>query len=71
MINNMNETIDQENNICVVLTHKDGSKEWFYGKNTVTNDGDIFYAKKAVDTTPASNEDFKACLLYTSPSPRD
>ena len=56
----MIENIDPQNNICVVLTHKDGSKEWLYGKNTVTNDGDIFYAKKAVDTTPASNEYFKA-----------
>jgi len=68
----MIETIDPQNNICVVLTHKDGSKEWFYGKNTVTNDGDIFYAKKAVDTAPATNEDFKAsaCVLQ-NPSSAD
>lgn len=68
----MIETIDPQNNICVVLTHANGEKEWFYGKNTVTNDGDIFYAKKAVDTAPASNEDFKqsACVLQ-NPSSAD
>jgi len=68
----MIKTIDPQDNICVVLTHKDGSKEWFYGKNTVTNDGDIFYAKKAVEEAPASNENFKtpACVLQ-NPSSAD
>ena len=68
----MIETIDPRNNICVVLTHKDGSKEWLYGKNTVTNDGDIYYAKKAVGGTPSSNENFfaSACVLQ-NPSSAD
>jgi len=68
----MTENIDPRNNICVVLTHKDGSKEWLYGKNTVTNDGDIYYAKKAVGGTPSSNENFfaSACVLQ-NPSSAD
>lgn len=35
-------------------------KEWRYGANIVTNDGDIFYAQQAVTETPAANEDFEA-----------
>jgi hypothetical protein len=35
-------------------------KEWRYGANIVTNDGDIFYAKQAVTEVPAANEDFEA-----------
>ena len=52
--------IDPKNNICLVVTHQDGSKEWWYGANIVTNDGDIYYAKKAAGETPSSNEDFGA-----------
>lgn len=64
--------IDPKNNICVVVTHQDGSKDWWYGSNLVTNDGDIFYAKQAAEETPASNEDFKtsACVLQ-NPSSAD
>lgn len=35
-------------------------KEWYYGPNIVTNDGDIYYAQKAVGETPATNENFLA-----------
>ena len=40
-------------NICVVKTDKDGNKSWLYGKNQVTNDGDIYYATRA-GTSPSS-----------------
>ena len=62
--------IDPKNNICVVVTHQDGSKDWWYGSNLVTNDGDIFYAKQAAEETPASNEDLKtsACVLQNPAS---
>lgn len=33
-------------------------KGWFYGKNLVTTDGDIYYAKKGAGETPAANENF-------------
>ena len=53
-------TLDSKNNICAVLKKTDGSKHWFYGSNLVTNDGDIYYAKKACAESPASNENFAA-----------
>jgi hypothetical protein len=64
--------IDPKNNICVVISHLDGSKEWFYGSNLVTNDGDIYYAKKGAGETPSSNENFgaAACVLQ-NPSSAD
>ena len=51
------------NNIIAVLHNKNrGFHEWktktFYGKNIVTDDGDIYYAQKSVGETPAVNEDF-------------
>ena len=52
--------IDPKNNICVVLKRADGTKEWIYGANIVTNDGDIYYAKLACSETPATDEDFRA-----------
>lgn len=57
--------IDPKNNICLVVTHQDGSKEWWYGSNIVTNDGDIYYAKKGAGESPSSNENFAnaACVL--------
>ena len=63
--------IDPKNNICLVVTHEDGSKDWWYGANLVTNDGDIYYAKKAAGETPASNENFgaSACVLQNPSSP--
>jgi hypothetical protein len=62
--------IDPKNNICLVVSHLDGSKDWWYGANLVTNDGDIYYAKKAAGETPASNEDFgaSACVLQNPSS---
>jgi hypothetical protein len=35
-------------------------KEFRYGPNLVTNDGDIFYAKQACTEAPSANEDFEA-----------
>ena len=58
--NTIPETIDPKNNICVVLKKDNGSKHWFYGSNIVTNDGDIYYAKRACGESPASNENFGA-----------
>jgi hypothetical protein len=52
---------DPRNNVQAVRTKPEGRhlvKEWFYGKNIVTNDGDIYYALKAVGGTPATNENF-------------
>jgi hypothetical protein len=62
--------IDPKNNICLVVTHANGSKDWWYGSNLVTNDGDIYYAKKAAGETPASNENFgaSACVLQNPSS---
>lgn len=58
--NTIPETIDPKDNICVVLTKTDGTKHWYYGANIVTNDGDVYYAKKACGETPATNENFGA-----------
>ena len=58
--NTMPETLDPKNNICVVLKKNDGSKHWFYGSNIVTNDGDIYYAKRACGETPSTDENFGA-----------
>jgi len=38
-----------------VKEDKEGSKTWIYGKNIVTNDGDLYYAQQAVETTPTSD----------------
>jgi len=57
--NQMPKDIDPKNNICVVLKNEvTGDKRWFFGSNIVTNDGDIYYAKKAAGETPATNENF-------------
>ena len=57
--------IDPKNNICVVVTHQDNSKEWWYGSNLVTDWGDIYYAKKSAGETPSTGENFYApsCVL--------
>lgn len=50
-----------QNNVCAVITRPEGNgfvKLWYPGANTVTNDGDIYYAKKAAGETPAANENF-------------
>tara|TARA_R100000808_G_scaffold9877_1_gene26785 strand:- start:1356 stop:1955 length:600 start_codon:yes stop_codon:yes gene_type:complete len=58
--NQIPKDIDPKNNICVVRTDVNGDKEWYYGANIVTNDGDIYYAKRACSETPSSNENFGA-----------
>ena len=68
------ETLDSKNNICVVLKKQDGTKHWFYGENLVTNDGDIYYAKKGAGESPSSNENFgltKASCILQNPSSAD
>ena len=48
--------INPELNICVVKTNTiTGEKSWHYGKNIVTNDGDLYYAQQAVETSPTSD----------------
>jgi hypothetical protein len=52
-----------KNNIVVVRGRPEGSyqlKEWFFGANIVTDDGDIYYAKKAAGESPGTNENFGA-----------
>ena len=50
-------SINPDLNICVVKTNtKTGEKSWHYGKNIVTNDGDLYYAQQAVETgSPTSD----------------
>ena len=58
--------IDPKNNIFVVLENrKSGKKRFWYGSNLVTNDGDIYYAKKGAGETPATDENFLQgkCIL--------
>jgi len=55
----MPKDIDPKNNICAVLKNEvTGKKRWWFGSNIVTNDGDIYYAKKGAGETPATNENF-------------
>jgi hypothetical protein len=55
----MPKDLDPENNICAVLKNEiTGKKRWWFGSNIVTNDGDIYYAKKGAGETPATNENF-------------
>ena len=59
--NQMPKDLDPNNNICVVLKNEiTGDKRWFFGSNIVTNDGDIYYAKKSEELTTSqmSNRDF-------------
>ena len=62
--------IDPKNNICLVVSHLDGSKDWWYGSNKVTDDGDIYYAKRASSENPSSMENFGAsvCVLQNPAS---
>lgn len=56
-----NSQYDPRNNIVAVLGKKEGKSivpKWIFGKNIVTNDGDIYYAKKSAGETPATNENF-------------
>ena len=48
--------INPDLNICIVKTNQDtGEKTWYHAKNIVTNDGDLYYAQKAVAETPTSD----------------
>ena len=52
----INMRINPELNICIVKTNTTtGEKTWHYGKNIVTNDGDLYYAQQAVEATPTSD----------------
>lgn len=55
-------TISLFTNVCAILTHEDGSKDIYIGKNIVTNQGDRYYAATAVALSHASNNtaDFRA-----------
>lgn len=62
-------------NICVVKTDIEGNKEWLYGKNQVTNDGDIYYATRAgtdpSSTTAPDPNFFNAACVLQNPSTAD
>jgi hypothetical protein len=51
-------------NVEAVLTRPESEnstwyvREWVFGHNIVTNDGDIYYSIKAIGGTPAANENF-------------
>ena len=48
--------INPDLNVCIVKENNDtGDKTWYYAKNIVTNDGDLYYAQQAVETTPTSD----------------
>jgi hypothetical protein len=48
--------INPDLNICIVKENQDtGKKTWYHAKNIVTNDGDLYYAQKAVGGTPTSD----------------
>ena len=51
--------INPDLNICIVKQNTlTGEKTWYYAKNIVTNDGDLYYAQSACGETPTS--DFSA-----------
>lgn len=54
--------IGVQGNIVAMLERSDGSREYFYTNNLVTNQGDRYYAATAVGTafSAASTTDFKA-----------
>ena len=48
--------INPDLNDCIVKENVvTGKKTWYYGKNIVTNDGDLYYAQQAVEETPTSD----------------
>lgn len=49
--------INPDLNICIVSESETGEKTWYYAKNIVTNDGDLFYAQQAVGESPTSDFD--------------
>lgn len=59
---------DPRNNVISVLNHGTERAAWVFGRNIVTDDGDIYYAKKGAGESPASNENFlqARCELRTT-----
>ena len=48
--------INPDLNICIVKENTlTGEKTWYYAKNIVTNDGDLYYAQSACGETPTSD----------------
>ena len=48
--------INPDLNVCIVKENTlTGQKTWLYTHNIVTNDGDLYYAQKAVAETPTSD----------------
>jgi len=48
--------INPDLNICIVKENQNtGEKTWYHAKNIVTNDGDLYYAQKAVAETPTTD----------------
>ena len=73
------KNLDPENNICLVCEHQEGTKDWWYGSNIVTNDGDIYYAQQSAYTgagsgagSSAPSPNFFACsAVLQNPSSAD
>ena len=70
--------LDPNNNVCIVRSTYDGvdlvGKDWMYGANLGTNDGDKYYAKQACEEAHGSNEDFSdstARIELQNPSSAD
>tara|TARA_R110002020_G_scaffold3846_4_gene16958 strand:+ start:914 stop:1465 length:552 start_codon:yes stop_codon:yes gene_type:complete len=52
----MGMKLNPDLNICIVKENSEtGDKTWYYTHNIVTNDGDLYYAQKAVGETPTSD----------------
>ena len=48
--------INPDLNVCIVKENVvTGKKTWYYAKNIVTNDGDLYYAQQAAEDTPTSD----------------
>ena len=63
-----------KHNICLVSEHADGTKDWWYGGNLVTDDGDIYYAQQSayVGSGSAPSPNFYACsCVLQNPSSAD
>ena len=68
--------LNPDDNVCVVKSTYDGvdliGKDWMYGANLVTNDGDKYYARQACTEAQASDEDFEAGRMeLNNPSSAD
>ena len=67
---------DPKQNICLVATHNDGTKEWWYGSNIVTDDGDEYYAQQSANvatsgsTVPSPNF-YACCCVLQIPSSQE